>query len=169
VPLNVVVAPLGQLTCRWQRFVHAPGPQTFGVPPLPHGMPSGHVAPQSSSPPHPFPIFPQYWPPVAGAHATGVVQRAPDAPHTWSRPPPPQVHPLGQGALQSSVPPHPSPISPQYWPPGTMHEVMGLHEPSRPLSGRPPAAVPPPTPMMIMPPAPVGPGMLASTPAPPAP
>ena len=38
----------------------------------------------------------------------------------------PQVMPFGQGVLQLSVPPQPSPTTPQYWPPPAGMQLIGL-------------------------------------------
>jgi len=74
----------------------------------------------------------------------------------------PQVMPLGQGAVQLSVPPHPSPIVPQYWPPPATVQEIGwqLGSPQTFMTPRPPQVagawhVPqsrtPPQPSPIMP------------------
>jgi hypothetical protein len=75
--------------------------------------------PQLRTPPQPFPIVPQYWPPI-GVHVTatqfgslqtlGVLR--------------PQLPPFGQ-VPQSSVPPHPSPIGPQKRVPPALLQVSG--------------------------------------------
>src|SRR6185436_6357893 len=87
-------------------------PQTPGTPPPPQVSPAALQAGQSSVPPQPSPILPQYWPlgrvQVSFWQPTGV------EPHTPGVPPPPQVCPLGQPP-QSLVLPQPSPIRPQYW------------------------------------------------------
>jgi len=79
-------------------------------------------APQSSVPPQPFPMTPQYWPPFC-VQLTGV-QLAAVAPQTPVMPPPPQVSAPVQ-APQSRMPPHPSPIEPQYWDPPPALQVAG--------------------------------------------
>ncbi len=79
-------------------------------------------APQSSVPPQPFPITPQYCPPD-GVQLTGV-QLALAAPQTPAIPPPPQVLAPVQ-APQSSEPPQPSPIAPQYCAPPPALQVAG--------------------------------------------
>ena len=75
-------------------------------------MPLAH-SPQSSAPPQPLPMRPQYCPPVAGEHETGVQSALPQ---TLSSPPPPQVFPSVH-CPHSSTPPQPSPIVPQKLPP----------------------------------------------------
>src|SRR5688572_15523821 len=98
--------------CRPEHPVLAPG-HTLALPSPPQAAPSSQ-APQSSKPPQPLPIVPQYWPPPSGRHANGVQPSV--VPHTFSRPPPPQVQPPSQ-PMQSSTPPQPSPITPQNLPP----------------------------------------------------
>src|SRR4051812_26046242 len=56
-------------------------------------------------------------------------------------PPPPHVQPAGQGTLHVRMPPHPSPIEPQYCPPATT-QLTGTHRPSVLAS----CTVPPPDP-----------------------
>jgi hypothetical protein len=87
-------------------------------------MPPGHEG-QSSTPPQPFPIRPQYWPPpiglqviavqLVGAHTPGT----PPAPHViWTLPAAQSPH--------ASVPPQPSPMVPQYCVVADLH-VSGTH------------------------------------------
>jgi hypothetical protein len=45
--------------------------QTPACAPVPHAMPPGQVG-QSSTPPQPLPMRPQYWPPPIGLHVIGV-------------------------------------------------------------------------------------------------
>jgi hypothetical protein len=81
----------------------------------PHTWPAGHVLPQSTVPPQPLPMTPQYWP-FACVQLIGV--HAPEsgaAPHTFGVPAPPQVWPPEQPP-QSIEPPQPSPTTPQYLP-----------------------------------------------------
>ena len=99
----------------WQASpVH--GPPVPGTPgqapacaPVPHAMPPGQVDGQSSTPPQPLPMRPQYWPPPIGVHVIGVQLVGAQTPGT---PPPPQVDPAAQSP-HASVPPQPSPIVPQ--------------------------------------------------------
>ena len=86
-------------------------------------MPLSQV-PQSMVPPQSSPMTPQYWPPI-GLQLTRFVQ-LPAARRTRpAMPAPPQV----RGAVQppqSSVPPQPSPIMPQYLPPPAVLQVSGV-------------------------------------------
>ena len=97
------------------------GQTLANVPVVAHPMPLAQV-PQSSVPPQPLPITPQYWPPF-GVQESGV-QLAAVAPQTPVMPPPPQVSAPEQ-APQSSVPPQPSPIEPQYCAPPPALQVAG--------------------------------------------
>jgi hypothetical protein len=84
--------------------------------PFPHG-------PQSMLPPQLSPTTPQYSTAAGGLQLKRFVQSG--LAHTPAIPPPPQVC----GALQfwqSSVPPQPSPISPQYLPPPAMLQVSAV-------------------------------------------
>ena len=91
--------------------VLAPG-QVFLFAPVPHGMPLAH-SPQSSAPPQPLPMRPQYWPPDAGLQLTGVQSALP---HTLASPPPAQVF-VPVHSPHSRTPPQPSPMVPQKLPP----------------------------------------------------
>src|SRR5690606_4862297 len=114
MPLTVVVAPFAQASTSHSSPVHSgPVGHTFGIPISPQTPPSGH-SPQSIVPPQPFPISPQYCPPDSVVHEMGV--QFVESPHTFSMPPPPQVF-GGAHSPQSSVPPQPSPTSPQNSPP----------------------------------------------------
>src|SRR6516162_1638519 len=120
----VVSAPplhLSRLHCRFVQTVCVEGQTCAAVPVVAQAMPLAQ-APQSSVPPQPLPITPQYWPPF-GVQLTGV-QLAAVAPHTPSIPPPPQVSAPVQ-PLQVSVPPQPSPIEPQYCAPPPALQVAG--------------------------------------------
>jgi len=65
------------------------------------------MAPQSSTPPHPSPMMPQYW-------SAQVVQvMGTQGADTLTHRPLSQVSPALQGIPQSSTPPQPSPIKPQ--------------------------------------------------------
>ena len=97
--------------------------QTLGTPGTPHAPPSGQPGGQSSTPPQPLPIRPQYCPPPGGVQVAGTHAGSP--PQTLVRPPPPQVAAPVQPP-QSSVPPQPSPITPQNFPPSKLQEAMGL-------------------------------------------
>jgi hypothetical protein len=67
---------------------------------------------QVSELPQPSPMTPQYRPPEAGLHVTGVQVGPPLHRLFW------QVQPLlAQVVPQSSKLPQPSPMSPQYWSP----------------------------------------------------
>jgi len=95
-------------------------PQRFGVPAAPHASPSGQ-SPQSIWPPQPLPTIPQYFPPLGGTQTVGVQRpESIGAPQTLEVPPPPQVNPPAQSAHMSCLP-HPSPMLPQYVPPGWAH------------------------------------------------
>jgi hypothetical protein len=72
-------------------------------------MPPGQDG-QSSTPPQPLPMRPQYWPPPVGLQVIAVQLVGAQTPGT---PPPPQVDPAGQSP-QGSVPPQPLPMVPQY-------------------------------------------------------
>ena len=85
-------------------------PQTPGVPQPPQVSPAVGQPPQSSEPPQPLPMTPQYLPPVCW-QTSGVQVPAVGA-QTPARPPAPQVWPLGQ-LPQFRVPPQPSPMVPQ--------------------------------------------------------
>src|SRR5687767_7704955 len=64
VPVTVVLAPPAQAICRRHRFVQALAglPQTLACPEPPQVSPAVGQAPQSTSPPQPLPITPQYRP-----------------------------------------------------------------------------------------------------------
>jgi hypothetical protein len=91
-------------------------------------------APQGSGLPQASPTVPQYCPPDAGLQVSGV--------HTPIGPlhkPPSQTHPVFvHVAGHLTVPPHPSPRSPQYWSPFAVKQDNGrqpdpgaaLHRPS---------------------------------------
>ena len=78
----------------------------------------------SSALPQPLPIVPQYRPPVDGVHVIPVHVPV-GQPHTLATPAPPQVCGEGQ-PLHVSVPPQPSPMVPQYWPPVDGVHVVGV-------------------------------------------
>src|SRR5499427_3881190 len=84
------------------------------MPSPPQAPPLGQGSLQSSAPPQPSPMRPQYTGPFMGAHDGMGVQLT--GAQTLSMPRPPQVPPLGQ-APQSMLPPHPSPTTPQRRPP----------------------------------------------------
>src|SRR6186713_3166837 len=94
----------------WQaRPVH--GPPVPGMPgqtpacaPVPQAIPPGQVVGQSSVPPQPLPMRPQYCPPPIGLQVIGVQLVGAQTPWT---PAPPQVDPAAQSP-QVSVPPQPS-------------------------------------------------------------
>jgi hypothetical protein len=68
--------------------------------------------------PQPSPMVPQYRPPKAGLHATGVQVGPPLHRLFW------QVHPLlVQAVPQASELPQPSPMVPQYWSPLAVAQV----------------------------------------------
>jgi hypothetical protein len=96
----------------------------------PQISPLAHV-PQSSVPPHPSPIGPQFA--CCAAHVSGV-HIAVGVPHTLGVPLPPHVCPIGQ-VPQSINPPHPSAIGPQFTC-SSAHDRMRKHAltPSRPAS-----------------------------------
>ena len=92
------------------------GPPVPGIPgqtpacaPVPHAMPPGQAG-QSSTPPQPLPMRPQYWPPPVGLQVIIVVQLV--GAQTPDTPAPPQVDPAAQSP-HASVPPQPSPMVPQ--------------------------------------------------------
>jgi hypothetical protein len=67
-------------------------------------------------------MVPQYWSALAVVQVRGVQLAAGPALHTpWSQSHPP----LGQVVPQSSVPPQPSPMAPQYLSPLTVSQVSG--------------------------------------------
>src|SRR5262245_30966983 len=113
-------------------------------------------APQSMLPPQLSPTTPQYWPPI-GLQLSRLVQLAAGVPQTPAMLAPPQV----MGALQpwqSSVPPQPSPILPQYWPPLASaqvigEQVVGTHRPPRQVwpAAQPPQSSSRPQPSPILP------------------
>ena len=70
-------------------------------------LPAGQ-APQSSECSQPSPIVPQYWPPW-NVHDIGVQLGLPQIPCTFA----PQAWPAGQVLPQSTMPPQPSPTTPQ--------------------------------------------------------
>jgi hypothetical protein len=107
-------------------------------------------------PPQLSPTTPQYWPPI-GLQLSRFVQLAAGVPQTPVTFAPPQVWGALQ-LMQSSDPPQPSPIMPQYWPPPAIAQVSGVqpagtHSP--PLQTWPFAQVPQsserPQPSPIMP------------------
>jgi hypothetical protein len=114
-----------------------------------HSLPLGHI-PQSSAFPQPLPIVPQNRPPVA-SQLTGV-QVGPPTQTFFS-----QIQSDGQGSLQFNWPPHLSPISPQYCPPGGLHSAFTHDDPPAPPA---PSGVPGPIGGGVEPPLPVM--MLAS-------
>src|SRR5262245_26974483 len=94
--------------------------QAFATPIEPHTPLFGQVVGQSSAPPQPSPILPQYWPPVLGVQVigtqfAGVHRFGRTAPQTW---------PVGH-APQLTVPPQPSPMSLQKRAPEDSHAVAG--------------------------------------------
>src|SRR5436190_558913 len=94
-------------------------------------------------PPQLSPTTPQYWPPI-GLQLRRFVQLDAGVPHTPAMLAPPQVWGALQ-LMQSSGPPQPSPIIPQYWPPPAIAQVSGMqpagtHSP--PLQTWPPAQAP---------------------------
>ena len=112
VPLTVVFAvPVQVATLHWIP-VHPPVPGTLGqtpaCAPVPQAMPPGHAG-QSSAPPQPLPMRPQYWPPPVGLQVIGVQLVGAQTPAT---PAAPQADPAGQSP-QVRVPPHPFPMVPQ--------------------------------------------------------
>src|SRR6476646_8785869 len=111
VPLTVVFAvPVQVATLHWIP-VHPPVPgtpgQTPACAPVPQAMPPGQAG-QSSTPPQPLPMCPQYCPPPIGLQVIGTQLASVQTPGT----PPPHVEPAPQSA-HVSVPPQPSPIVPQ--------------------------------------------------------
>ena len=126
MPLMVVSAvPLqwSRLHCRLVQVVWVEGQTCASAPVVAQAMPFVQ-APQSSVPPQPLPMTPQYCPPE-GVQLTGV-QLALLAPQTPAMPPPPQLSAPLQ-ALQVSEPPQPSPIAPQYCAPPAALQVAGTH------------------------------------------
>ena len=95
--------------------------QTPACAPVPHAMPPGHDG-QSSTPPQPFPIRPQYWPPPIGLQVIAVQLVGA---HTPGTPPAPHDDPAAQSP-HASVPPQPSPMVPQYCVVADLH-VSGTH------------------------------------------
>src|SRR5678816_4605254 len=96
VPLTVVLAvPVHVWTLHWIP-VQPPVPGTLGqtpaCAPVPQAMPPGQAG-QSSAPPQPLPMRPQYWPPPIGLQVIGVQFVAVQTPGT---PPPPHVEPAAQ-------------------------------------------------------------------------
>ena len=121
VPVTVVSCPGGHITCCLHRLSQPavgplPLPQTLGSPAPPQVAPPGH-SPHSSEPPQPSPTRPHRRPPIC-SQAIGLQFGSRGAPHRFFTPPPPQVRPIGQSAPHSIVPRQPSPILPQYLPPG---------------------------------------------------
>lgn len=108
-----------------------------------HSSPFGHI-PQSSGFPQPLPIVPQNRPPVAW-QPTGV-QVGPPTHWLFS-----QIQSDGQGSVHFSSPPHLSPISPQYCPPGGLHSAFTHDDPPAPPA---PSGVPGPMGGGIAPPLP---------------
>ena len=88
--------------------------QTFGTPAAATGaraapMPFGQAVPQSSVPPQPSPMTPQYWPPPAGMQVIGLQPGSPQTPGDAAAR-------AGRGRLAAAaveMPPQPSPIVPQ--------------------------------------------------------
>src|SRR5215471_10304533 len=115
--------------------VQVPPPHRLATPVPPQVWPAGQAAAQSSEPPHPLPMIPQYWPPLGRQVAPGQVVE----PQALGMPAPPQVWPAGQLLPQSTTPPQPSPIRPQYWPPGSVQVRLGV-QPTMPQTW----ATPPP-------------------------
>src|SRR5678815_4860523 len=84
-------------------------PQTLAST-WPHVWLAGQVLPQSSEPPQPSPILPQYWAPFEAVHEVIGLQAG--SPQRYEVPRPPQVSaPVQDG--QAMVPPQLSPIEPQ--------------------------------------------------------
>jgi len=95
-------------------------------------MPFSQAAGQSSTPPQPLPMRPQYCcSPIALSQVTAVGQFV--EPHTLGMSPPPQVVPAGQ-VVQSSVPPQPLPIIPQYVA-ASLEQRMGVQSPGETSRG----------------------------------
>ena len=96
--------------------MHTGAPHLFAIPPPPHEVPVGHVAPQSIVLLQPSLTSPQLRPGVVHACAN-VFGMHIDWPHLFV-PPPPQVSPGVVHMPQSSVPLQPSLVMPQSkpWP-----------------------------------------------------
>jgi hypothetical protein len=93
-----------------------------------------HAVPQSSVNPHPSPMAPQYWSPLAVVQASGRQPAIGPALHRLSW----QVHPVFVHVVpHASVDPHPSPMSPQYWSPDAVVQVLGTQWASSPALHRP--------------------------------
>ena len=110
-----VVRQVGLGAQRLERELGNQRPQTadrqvFGAPPEPQAAPPGQAAGQSSTPPQPLPMRPQYWPPAVplGLQVMGVQLVAAHTPGML----PPQVDPAGQSP-HTSAHPQPSPMVPQ--------------------------------------------------------
>ena len=130
--------PAGQLVIG----VHGGTPHTFGVPAPPHTWPPGHVLPQSTIPPHPSAILPQFAPwQVTGMHCPPSAPTT-ALPHTLDVPPPPQVCGNVHGWQYAVTPSQPSACGPQR--PGWSAHVFGLHVP--PSGWLPPHLLGPPPP-----------------------
>src|SRR5580698_3803457 len=154
--IDVSAVPLqwSRLHCRLLQVVWVEGQTCASVPVVAQAMPFVQ-APQSSVPPQPLPMTPQYCPPE-GVQLTGV-QLALAAPQTPVMPPPPQVLAPLQ-APQSSEPPQPSPMAPQYWAPPAALQVAGTQPATTqtpPLQvwplGQAPQLTEPPQPSPIVP------------------
>jgi hypothetical protein len=91
--------------------------------PLLHSQPAlAQVLPHSTERPQPSPMVPQYWSPLAVVQLWGVQLAVGPALQT----PLSHDHPaLGQVVPQSSVPPQPSPMAPQYLSPLAVSQVSG--------------------------------------------
>jgi hypothetical protein len=109
VPLTLVVPLPGQVVCLRHRFVHGVAvPHTLAIT-WPHVWPLAHGVLQSSVPPQPSPILPQYCTPFGAVHEPGLHV---GSPHRYEVPRPPQVSaPVQPGHV--TVPPQPLPIVPQ--------------------------------------------------------
>jgi hypothetical protein len=84
-------------------------PHLPGVPPPPQ-LSGGVQLPQSTSPPHPFPVLPHV---MVGGQACGTHAFASPSPQVLGTPPPPHVVPAAHVPHDAIVPPHPSPVGPQ--------------------------------------------------------
>src|SRR4051812_16773091 len=104
-PTKPQVAP----ACMQVRGVQLVEPHCPATPPAPQDWPAAQV-PQFSVPPQPSPVVPQ--PTLSVAQLIGV-QLPPPEPHRNAVPPPPQDWPATAQVPQLTVPPQPSPTSPQ--------------------------------------------------------
>src|SRR5262245_37328495 len=87
-------------------------PQALGTPPPPQMLPPLQLGgPQTTVPPHPSPIDPQFMP---CGHCVSLGHAG--LPHTFCTPPPPQICPAAHVEPQLRTPPQPSAMKPQFLP-----------------------------------------------------